>query len=304
MSGAKTGFAYGLADGFGYRRPKALAEVAALLAADPEAHLLAGGTDLLVEMRNREIRSGTLIDLKGLGELKRITRTGDVLQIGALATVTDLLADAQVNEHLPILAQASRVFACLEIRHRATVGGNIAHASPGAEFGTPLVVLDAAAVLESTSGQRVVPMEQFFVGPGQSCLDRAKGEWLSALRVPLPKVPTAMEYRRYSRVKGMDLACAALSVLVKEPASVARREVRLALGAVAPVPALRKEAGALLSGRAWTPEVVQKAKEAMLAGIEPRRSSIRSTPEYKKHILGVYLEDTLRAFDRAAEARP
>jgi CO/xanthine dehydrogenase FAD-binding subunit len=209
-----------------------------------------------------------------------------------------------VTEHFPVLVQAARVFACNEIRHRATIGGNIAHASPGAEFGTPLVVLDASALIEGVAGQRQVPIEQFFLGPGRSCLDRAKGEWLAALRVPILKVPTAMAYRRYSRVKGMDLACAALSVLVKEPAVVARREVRLALGAVAPVPALRKEAGALLSRCAWTVEVVERAKQAMLAGIEPRRSSIRSTPEYKKHILGVYLEDTLRAFDRATEARP
>ncbi|HEY3451163.1 MAG TPA: xanthine dehydrogenase family protein subunit M [Myxococcales bacterium] len=306
MSGAKApaaGFAYGFSAGFGYQRPKTSAEVCKLLASEPEAKLLAGGTDLLVEMRNREIRAGLLVDLKGLRELRRIERTGDVLQIGALATVSDLLADAEVHQHLPVLVDASRVFACQEIRHRATVGGNIAHASPGAEFGTPLVVLDASAVIEGVSGQRVVPIEQFFVGPGKSCLDRAKGEFLSALRIPIPKVPTAMQYRRYSRVKGMDLACAALSVLVKEPGSVAKREVRLALGAVAPVPALRKEAGALLSGKAWIPELVQQAKEAMLQGIEPRRSSIRSTPEYKKHILGVYLEDALRAFDRATEAR-
>jgi CO/xanthine dehydrogenase FAD-binding subunit len=303
-SRARAGFTYGLSDAFGYRRPESVAEVSSLLASEPDALLLAGGTDLLVEMRNREILGGTLIDLKGLGQLRRIARSGAALQIGALATVSDLLGDEQVGAHLPILAQAARVFGCQEIRHRATIGGNIAHASPGAEFGTPLVVLDASAVIESVAGPRVVPVAQFFLGPGRSCLEREKGEWLSALRVPIPGVPTAMEYRRTSRVKGMDLACAALSVLVKEPATVARREVRLALGAVAPVPALREEAGALLSGRAWTAEVMQRAKEAMLAGIEPRRSSIRSTPEYKRHILGVYLEDVLRAVDRATEVRP
>ncbi|MGC4120645.1 MAG: xanthine dehydrogenase family protein subunit M [Myxococcales bacterium] len=306
MSGAKAataGFAYGFSADFGYQRPKTVSEVSKILAAEPEAHLLAGGTDLLVEMRNREIKAGLLVDLKGLKELKKIERQGDVLNIGALASITDVLTNATVNEHLPILAQTAKVFACLEIRHRATIGGNIAHASPGAEYGTPLVVLDATAVIEGVSGQRTVPVEQFFVGPGKSCLDRAKGEFLSALRVPIPKVPTAMQYRRYSRVKGMDLACAAISILVKEPASVAKREVRLALGAVCPTPALRKEAGALLSGKAWTPELVQQAKEAMLQGVEPRRSSIRSTPEYKKHILGVYLEDTLRAFENPTEAR-
>jgi CO/xanthine dehydrogenase FAD-binding subunit len=148
-----------------------------------------------------------------------------------------------------------------------------------------------------------VPIEQFLVGPGRTCLERGKGEWLAALRVPIPRVPTAMVYRRYARVKGMDLACAAISVLVKEPREVSRREVRIALGAVAPVPALRREAGELLSGRAWSAELVARAREAMLAGIEPRRSSIRSTPEYKRHILGVYLEDILRAVERD-EVRP
>jgi CO/xanthine dehydrogenase FAD-binding subunit len=306
MSGhqAKAGFAYGLSDAFAYCRPKTAAEVSSLVANEPDAHLLAGGTDLIVEMRNREIRGGTLVDLKGLAELRRIERRGDTLEIGGLTTVSDLLADPHVNEHFQVLVDASRVFACHEIRFRATIGGNIAHASPGAEFGTPLVVLDAEVLVEGVAGQRVVPIEQFYLGPGRSCLDRSKGEWLAGFRVPIPKVPTASGYRRYSRVRGMDLACAALSVLVKEPAAVNSREVRLALGAVAPVPALRKEAGALLTGRAWTADVVARAKEAMLAGIEPRRSSIRSTPEYKKHILGVYLEDALRAFDRASEARP
>jgi CO/xanthine dehydrogenase FAD-binding subunit len=294
------GFAYGLSDAFGYVRPTSRGEVSRLLASEPDALLLAGGTDLLVEMRNREIRAGTLIDLKALPELARIQRAGDSLEIGALATVSDLLADPLVGARLPILAQASRVFACREIRHRATIGGNIAHASPGAEFGTPLVVLEAAAVIEGARGRREVPIVDFFVGPGRTCIDRGAGEWLAALRVPIPTLPTAMEYRRYSRVRGMDLACAALSVLVEEPAVVARRRVRLALGAVSPVPALRAEAGALLSGRAWSAEVVARAKQAMLDGIEPRRSSIRSTPEYKKHILGVYLEDILRAI----EARP
>jgi CO/xanthine dehydrogenase FAD-binding subunit len=301
---ASPGFAYGLSDAFGYLRPSTLAEVSNLVASDPDALLLAGGTDLLVEMRNREIRRGTLVDLKGLASLRRITRDGDTLRIGALATVSDLLDDAQVREHLPLLVAASRVFACREIRHRATIGGNIAHASPGAEFGTPLVVLGASMVVEGVEGRRTVPVSEFFLGPGRSCLERAKGEWLSALSVPIPEVPTAMAYRRYSRVRGMDLACAAISVLVKEPAAVERREVRLALGAVAPVPALREEAGAILSGRAWTAETVERARAAMLAGIEPRRSSIRSTPEYKKHILGVFLEDILREIDRAAEVRP
>lgn len=302
MSGAKAqaaGFAYGFSDHFGYQRPKSVAEVTKLLASEPEAHLLAGGTDLLVEMRNREVKTGLLVDLKGLKDLRRIERKGDVLEIGTLATVTDVLENADVQKHLPILAQTAKVFACLEIRHRATVGGNVAHASPGAEYGTPMVVLEASAVIEGTGGQRVVPIEQFFVGPGKSCLDRSKGEFLAALRVPIPKVPTAMQYRRYARTKGMDLACAAISVLVKEPKNVAKREVRLALGAVCPTPALRKEAGAILSGKAWTPEIIQQAKEAMLQGVEPRRSSLRSTPEYKKHILGVYLEDALRSFEEA-----
>jgi CO/xanthine dehydrogenase FAD-binding subunit len=296
-----SGFAYGFMQDFDYLRPKSIGEVTTILAAEPEAHLLAGGTDLLVEIRNREVKSGVLVDLKGLEGLRRIELTEDTLQIGALATVTEVMTDAQVKRHFPILEQAGAVFGCQEIRHRATVGGNIAHASPGAEYATPLLVLGASAVIEGTAGQRTVNLEEFFVRPGESCLVREKGEWLSALRIPLPKARAAMAYRRYSRVKGMDLASACISILVTEPADVARRKVLLALGAVSPVPALRKEAGALLSGRKWTPELVAEARELMLAGIEPRRSSIRSTPEYKRHILGVYLEDILRELD---EVRP
>jgi aerobic carbon-monoxide dehydrogenase medium subunit len=296
-----SGFAYGSTDGFGYLRPRSPGEVSAILAAQPDAHLLAGGTDLLVEIRNRELLGGVLVDLKALPGLRAIRADGDVLEIGALATVNEVMADARVQRDLPILVQAGAVFGCHEIRHRATVGGNIAHASPGAEYATPLLVLGATAVIESAAGQRTVRLEEFFVGPGRSCLARAQGEWLSALRVPLPRTRAAMAYRRYARVKGMDLASACISVLVTEPGDVARRAVRIALGAVAPVPALRAEAGALLSGRPWTPELVAEARGLMLAGIEPRRSSIRSTPEYKRHVLGVYLEDILRSLD---EVRP
>jgi len=293
----ESGFAFGFMQGFSYLRPRSVDEVCAVLASEPEAHLLAGGTDLLVEMRNREIRGGMLVDLKGLRDLRRIRLTEGVLEIGALATVNDVMDDADVRRHFPILREAGAVFGCHEIRFRATVGGNIAHASPGAEYATPLLVLDATAVIESAAGQRTVPLDRFFVKPGQSCLAREKGEWLSALRIPVPAGPTAMSYRRYSRVRGMDLASACTSVFVAEPAAAERRQVRIALGAVSPVPVLRREAGAHLSGRAWTPEVVAEARRLMLDGIEPRRSSIRSTPEYKRHILGVYLEDILRSID-------
>jgi carbon-monoxide dehydrogenase medium subunit len=291
------GFAYGFSRDFDYVRPESAREVSELLAAEEDAHLLAGGTDLLVEMRNREVKQGLLVDLKGLAGLRQISRAGETLEIGALATVHDVMTHADIREHLPILVQAGEVFGCHEIRLRATVGGNVAHASPGAEYATPLLVLDATAVIEGTGGQRTVRLSEFFVKPGQSCMVRQQGEWLAALRIPLPRTATAMAYRRYSRVRGMDLANACISVHVTEPREVKRRQVKIALGAVAPVPILRPEAGAALSGKAWTPEAIAQARALMLAGIEPRRSSIRSTPEYKRHILGVYLGDILRSFE-------
>ncbi len=266
---------------FDYHRPATATEACTLLASLPEAAVLAGGTDLLVQIRDGKHRVRHIIDIKGAVDLERVRVDGDVLVIGALATVSDLLADDRVTAEpgLSLLREAGAVFGCDEIRHQATICGNLAHASPGAEYGSPMFVLEAECVLRGPGGQRRIPMAQFHLGPGRSVLGR--GELLEAVRVPIPR-PARSTYLRRSRVRGMDLAGLNLALLVLGPDDVARRRVRIAVGAVAGTVIRMPDVEAMLSHVAMTEGLLERAGAMMSATIAPRATSLRASPEYKK----------------------
>ena len=295
---------------FDYHRPTTLDEACALGAALADAAYLAGGTDLLVQIRDGKQRARHVIDLKHVAGLERVRRDGDHLVIGALATITDLLQAEEVHAEpgLAALRDAGRVFGCEEIRHRATICGNVAHASPGAEYGSPMFVLEAACVIRGPAGERTVPVADFYRGPGRSAL--GPGEILKALRVPIAPRSARSAYLRRSRVRGMDLASLNLALLVLDAADPARRRVRVALGAVAGTPIRAPEVEALLSGGPITRDRLERAKGLLGAGINPRPTSLRASPEYKKamvaHLLEAGLERLLRPFpdDAVAEAAP
>ena len=266
---------------FDYHRPTTAAEACALLASLPEAAVLAGGTDLLVQIRDGKHRVRHVVDIKGVVDLERVRRDGDVLVIGALATVSDLLAADHVTAEpgLCLLREAGAVFGCDEIRHQATICGNLAHASPGAEFGSPMFVLEAECVVRRPDGQRRIPIAELHRGPGQSSL--ARGQLLEAVRVPIPR-PARSTYLRRSRVRGMDLAGLNLALLVLDPDDVVRRRVRIAVGAVAGTVIRMPEVEATLSGVAMTDGLLDWAGAMMSAAIAPRATSLRASPEYKK----------------------
>jgi len=285
---------------FDYRRPASLEEACDLLATLPAAVVLAGGTDLLVKIRDGKQRVASVVDIKGVRGLERVRRDGDELVIGALATVTDLLQcdDALAEPGLALLVDAGRVFGCEEIRHRATICGNVAHASPGAEYGSPMVVLEARCVIHGPGGERTISIGDFYRGPNRSALDA--GEILVALRVPIPPPSARSAYLRRSRVRGMDLAALNLALLVLDAERPARREVRLAMGAVAGTPIRAPAVEELLSATPITGALLAQAQSALSAGINPRPTSLRATPEYKRamvaHLLEAGLERLLVPF--------
>ncbi|MBI5479003.1 MAG: FAD binding domain-containing protein [Deltaproteobacteria bacterium] len=295
---------------FDYHRPRTLDEACALGATLADAAYLAGGTDLLVKIRDGKQRARNVIDLKRVAGLGRVRRDGDHLVIGALCTITDLLHAEEVHAEpgLAVLRDAGVVFGCEEIRHRATVCGNVAHASPGAEYGSPMFVLEADCVLHGPAGERTIPVADFYRGPGRSAL--GPGEILKALRVPIAPRSARSAYLRRSRVRGMDLAGLNLALLVLDATEPARRRVRLAMGAVAGTPIRAPEVEALLSGAPITRDRLEQAKGALSAGISPRPTSLRASPEYKKamvaHLLEAGLERLLEPFPEEvmAEASP
>ena len=279
---------------FDYYSPKTLEEACKLLHDIEDACILAGGTDLLVKIRDGKHKAPAVVDIKAIKELEKISVDDDELVIGALATVTDLLEWLKKNPHpqLDLLKEAGEVFGCLEIRHRATVCGNIAHASPGAEFGSPMFVLEAKAVIHGPKGERTLPVDEFYKGPTWNALE--KGELLKALRLPIPAKSSKSHYRRSSRIKGMDLASMNVALLVINPDNEKERKVRIAMGAVWKVPLRAREVEEMLSGSPISKEKLALAGQKLSDSINPRASSLRATPEYKKAMVAHITEDGLR----------
>ncbi len=279
-------------DPYRYVRPRTARKAAALLASEPGARALAGGTDLLVEMRARNLRPGLIVDLKGIPRLRGVTRRKGQVRIGALTTVTDLLESPLIAGPLAALREAAAVFGCHEVRNRATVGGNLANASPGAEFTVPLMALDAEVELQGASGPpRLLPLAEFLLGPGRTAL--APGELVLAVEIPAVDKRLRTAYRRRARTRGMDLAGVSLAVAARPGAAPGHWKVTVSMGAVAGVPPRPAAAEALLSGGPLDPARVKEAGRLLVADLAPRATSLRATPAYKLAVLPVMLERML-----------
>ncbi|MGQ9615468.1 MAG: FAD binding domain-containing protein [Spirochaetota bacterium] len=277
-----------------YFSPDSLADAVEALLKYPDSHLLAGGTDLLVEKRSGKIRVETVVDLKRIEGLDKIETLPEGVQIGALVTVNRLLEKCPLLPGLEALKDAGKVFGCYEIRNRATIGGNIAHASPGAEYASTMVALNATFRIFGPSGVHEVPAEAFFTGPGRSILKR--GEILIAMIVPL--VPgSASAYVRASRVDGMDLAVINCALYVSNQDGGDGKGVRVCFGAVAEKPLRIIEIEKILSEGKWEGENllknVLKCKEILMKTLSPRETSIRANPFTKKVLAGNLLEDAI-----------
>lgn len=276
-----------------YLRPTTLQEASEMLCLQG-AMALAGGTDLLVEMRERKRKPPVMVDLKHLTGLRGIEHNQANIRLGALTTVTDVLEDSRLTARLPALKQAAEVFACCEIRHRATLGGNVANASPGAEFTVPLVALDAAVEIWGPEGPRAMTLSNFLLGPGQTDLET--GEFVTGLSIPLtPDMRCA--YRRKARTRGMDLAAVSLAVVAHGASRPEERRICLSMGAVERVPPRPSRVEAMLSGVRLTRELTAHAGQALIEPLAPRASSLRASPTYKKAVLPVLLRRLLEELD-------
>jgi CO/xanthine dehydrogenase FAD-binding subunit len=282
---------------FDYYRPQDLAETLSLLGERPGVSILAGGTDLLVKMRRGDLRPSSVVDIKKLKECRGIGREGDYLSVGALTTFNELLRSKLVQKHFPLLVDAARVMGCYEIRERATIGGNVANASPGAESGSPLAVLDAQVDIEGPRGSRRMPIGQFWLGVGQT--DLAPGELLTRILIPYLPADSRSTYLRRSRVQGMDLASVNVAVVVIHPQTPESREVRVAMGAVAPTPMRARDVEELLGGRQITPQLRARMREEITVGLAPRATSLRASPDYKKEMVGILTEMALEGLLRS-----
>ena len=281
-----------------YCKPQTLEDLLAETRAG--THLMAGGTDLLVDMRSHKKTVRRIVDIKAIPELRGIRETKSGLEIGACETFTALRESPLVAAWSPALRECADVMGCHEIRHRATLGGNICNSSPGCESGVVLSVHEALVRIASTRGVRLVPFHTFATGVNRTCLEPDE----VVLSIILPKAADSLSfYRRITRTAGMDLACWNGAALVFSPNTPAKREIRFAFGTVMSTTYRPRAIEAQLSRRPLTPADMDAAYEAICAEIQPRASSLRASPDEKRRAIRNFLNELLALLTPAPTRR-
>jgi CO/xanthine dehydrogenase FAD-binding subunit len=274
---------------FEYHRPASLAEALALKKSTPDARFIAGGTDLMVRLREGTPRPPALISLRGVEALSGI-ELGSPIRFGALTPVADVLEHRALGEAHPVFAQAARTLGSTQIRNAATVGGNLVNASPCADMAQPLLVHDAQVVIAAADSKRRMPLEDFFVAPGETRL--GPEEVLTAIEVDPPPAGSRAVFFKKGRVR-MDIAVASVCVLlhvVDGRCALAR----VSAGSVAPRPIRLHRVEALLEGERIDEALVARAQSEAEAEVTPI-TDVRGTSEYRRHIVGAFVARALRA---------
>lgn len=266
---------------FEYIRPVDLADVVSALKAYDNGILLAGGTDLIVKLASNMVAPDCVIDLKAV-PLNSIT-CGDEWRLGALTTIRDVEVSKALGKKLPFLCQAAATVGSVQIRNRATIGGNLCNASPAADVSTMLLAMDAQVSIATGDGQKEVGLEDFFTGPNSTLLTR--GDVLTEIVIPREVEQTKGIYLKFSPRKAMDIGMVNVALLVDaHPGTRLCKKVRIALGAVAPTPMRAKQAEDLLSGQILSPELIDRAAET--ASLETRPiSDFRASAGYRKALV-------------------
>ncbi len=267
---------------FSYARPATLAEAVALLDANgPDARLLAGGTDLIIRLRDGTVAPSIVVDLKRIGELRPgIRETDGRLSIAATTTMTELATDAGIRSRFTALAEAAAMVGSVQIRNRATLAGNLCNASPAADTAPALLVYGAELVAIGPAGTRRVPLDDFFIRSGETTLRR--GELVTAVELPRPAGRIGSAHVRRTRRRGHDLASVTLAAAIGGDGVT-----RLAYGSVGPRPVLEVDGSGVLADPDASPAAKAAIFERMFAGASPSPRSMRASPDYRLAMLRV-----------------
>jgi aerobic carbon-monoxide dehydrogenase medium subunit len=264
--------------------------VKALARHGSEAKLLAGGTDLLPQMKNALLKPGVVIDLSGVSRLRAIeSGNGQGLRIGAAVTARTLELDRAVRSRFLSLAESGALVGSVQVRNLATLGGNLCNAAPSADMAPPLVALDAEAVITGPKGERRVPIGAFFTGVRRTVL--APDEILVELAVPVPGAHSGGNYLRHTPRRELDIAVVGVASQLTLANGVCTK-ARIALAAVAPVPVRATAAEEALEGQAVTPERIARAADLAVEAARPI-SDQRGSADFRRHLVRVLTRRTL-----------
>ncbi len=282
---------------FQYLAPKSVEEACSLLVQHTEkAKVVAGGTDLLVNMKNRELTPQYLIGLKNIPNLDYVKYdAAEGLRIGALASHKTIARSPLVRDKFDLLADAASKVGTPQIRNMGTIGGNLCNAAPSADTASPLIVLGATVKLVSPKGERTVPLEQFFTGPLETCLEL--DELLTEIRVPEPAPRTSGVYLKLCARGTVDIATVGVALVLTLADDSSCTDVRIALTTAAPTPMRAKRAEQVLIGKSLEDNVIEETAQTASEEARPR-TSMRGTAEYRREMVKVL---TRRALKQAWE---
>ena len=266
-----------------YVVPQSVGEAVEALSESPEARVIAGGTDLMVGMREGHVRPTRLVDITRIQELSGISTQNGSLRIGAATKIDEILHHPTVRSEYPALVDAGQLLGGWQIQNMATLAGNLCNASPAAEMSGPLLVLDAEVEVMGPSGERRIPLDEFWTGPGKTVLEPA--EILTTIVIPGKVSGRLSAYQRVDIRHSVDIALVSSAVGV-ELSEGKVQLARIALGAVAPTVIRVTEAEAYLQGRTLSEEVLDKVEDLAEAAAVPI-SDVRASAEYRSAMAGV-----------------
>ncbi len=282
-----------------YFSPDTFDEAVSIYAEHPDATLLGGGTDVLVNVAHGRCELDAIIDLKRICDLDFITEKGTDLEIGSMATISDVGENPIISERYPFLQAAALRLGSWQIRNMATIGGNLCNAAPSAELATPLLAANAAVVVVGPNGERKMALSDFFRGPGKTALE--EGEIMQKVIIPPLGNGAVGIYMRHQLRRSMDISLINMTVLLELDNQVVS-DANIYLGAVAPVPMRAVETEKEIIGQQLDDKVIEAVAATAAAEAKPI-SDVRATERYRRMMVRVYMRRALTAL-REGEVFP
>lgn len=279
---------------FDFIRPASLGELINVLD-ESGGKILAGGTDVIPRMRNELFSASVLVDVSDISDLIFIEEVDDQISIGALTTHQEIVNSKLLQSSNPALVSAAESVGCRQTRHRGTLGGNIANASPAADTIPPLLAFDAHIQLKRKSGERTIPLDDFLLAPGKTELE--SGELIHSINFSRLSGAWGAAFQKMGKRNGMAIAVVSVATAVVLDTSGVVQDARIALGSVAPTVVRSPKAEEKLIGTGASLSAIQDAANAVIEDISPI-NDVRSTAEYRGHAAQVL---TRRALEDAIE---
>ncbi len=275
-----------------FHLPQTLAEAIKLLGQLEGARVIAGGTDLLVDLKQGLAEARNIISLQNIKKLKGIEKKNKKIRIGALTTPLELISDPLINKHLPALSDAARSMSSQQIRSMATIGGNISSAVPSADLPPSLIAAEATVELQCSDESRQEELSSFFAGPRETTC--GEGELLTFIHIPLPPASTGISYKKFTLREANALSVASVAARITLEENMMTKVI-IVLGAVAPTPKIAMKASEFLTRKEPSESLFREAASIAKGESQPI-SDIRGSIWFRKELIEVL---TRRALDEA-----